>query len=169
MIRSHLPLLAFIATIFAPLASGPIAAQNPAMVPPPLAEWPGAEIVDGVAFQGAGSISLERGAAGLPIIAFWRPVLFKEDSKKPVAGRMDCKVVATDQAFIETDFDPDTRHASIATARARQGFIDMDRLRDIGDDVRQLDVVGRRANPRQHYVLSYILVRDGDRMLLLYW
>jgi len=135
------------------------------MVPPPLAEWPGAEIVDGVAFQGAGSISLERGAAGLPIIAFWRPVLFKEDSKKPIAGRMDCKVVATDQAFIETDFDPDTRHASIATARSRQGFIDMDRLRDIGDDVRQLDVVGRRANPRQHYVLSYILVRDGDRMI----
>ena len=67
MIRSHLPLLAFIATIFAPLASGPIAAQNPAMVPPPLAEWPGAEIVDGVAFQGAGSISLERGAAAAPL------------------------------------------------------------------------------------------------------
>jgi hypothetical protein len=26
-------------------------------------------------------------------------------------------------------------------------------------------VVGRRANPRQHYVLSYIMVRDEDRLI----
>lgn len=147
------------------LLATPLAAQNPAMTPPPLADWPGAEIVEGVAFQGNGSVKLELGAGGLPIIAFWRPVLFKEETKKPVAGRMDCKVVATEQPFDEDDFDPDARHASIATARERQGFKDMDRLRDIGDDIRQLDVVGRRANPRQHYVLSYILVRDGERLI----
>ena len=151
--------------VLAAIFTAPLVAQNPAMTPPPLAEWPGAEIVEGVAFQGNGSVKLELGAGGLPVIAFWRPVLFKEETKKPVAGRMDCKVVATEQPFDEDDFDPDARHASIATARERQGFKDMDRLRDIGDDIRQLDVVGRRANPRQHYVLSYILVRDGQRMI----
>ena len=158
-------LSAMIVAISIGLLATPLAAQNPAMTPPPVSEWPGAEIVEGVAFQGDGSVTLERGAAGLPIIAFWRPILFKEDTDKPVAGRMDCKVVATDQSFAEEDFDPDARHDSIAKARKRQGFVDMDRLRDIGDNVRQLDVVGRRSKPRQHYVLSYILVRDGDRLI----
>ena len=50
-------------------------------------------------------------------------------------------------------------------ARAAQGFRDQDRLRDISDTVRQLDVVGRRPSQREHYVLSYILVRDGDRLI----
>ncbi len=143
----------------------PLAAQNPAMTPPPSATWPGAEIVEGVAFQGDGSVTLERGAGGLPVLAFWRPVLFKEDTDKPVAGRMDCKIVATDQFFTEEDFDPDARHASVAETRKQQGFRDMERLRDIGDVIRKLDVVGRRKSPRQHYVLSYILVRDGDRLI----
>ena len=154
-------LILFVGTLYA----APLAAQNPAMTPPPLEQWPGAEIVEGVAFQGDGSVSLERGAGGLPIIAFWRPVLFKEDTDKPVAGRMDCKVVATDQPFSEADFDPDARHAAIADARERQGFKDDDRLRDMGEHVRQLDVVGRRRDQRQQYVLSYILVRDGDRLI----
>ena len=162
MVNIRLVLLSLVnSTAFAT----PLAAQNPAMTPPPSATWPGAEIVEGVAFQGDGSVTLERGAGGLPVLAFWRPILFKEDTDKPVAGRMDCKIIATDQAFTKEDFDPDTRHASIEKTRARQGFKDMDRLRDIGDDIRQLDVVGRRANPRQHYVLSYILVRDGDRLI----
>lgn len=143
----------------------PLAAQNPAMAPRPLAEWPGAEIVEGVAFQGDGSVTLEQGAGGLPVIAFWRPVLFKEETDKPIAGRMDCKVVATEEAFVEEDFDPELRYAAVAETRERQGFKDMDLLRDIGDFTRQLDVVGRRSKPRQHYVLSYILVRDGDRMV----
>ncbi|MEM1195884.1 MAG: carbamoyl-phosphate synthase large subunit [Pseudomonadota bacterium] len=145
--------------------AAPLAAQNPAMTPSPLAEWPGAEIVEGVAFQGDGSITLERGAGGLPIITFWRPVLFKEDTDKPVAGRMDCKIVGVDAPFSEEDFDPDARHASVAEAREAQGFKDMDSLRDFQDHTKRLDVVGRRANPRQHYVLSYILARDGDRLV----
>ena len=135
------------------------------MVPPPLAHWPGVEIVEGVAFQGDGSVKLERGAGGLPILSYWRPILFREDTDKPVAGRMDCKIVGVEEPFSEESFDPDARHASVAETRERQGFRDMDRLRDIGEDIRQLDVVGRRANPRSHYVLSYILVRDGDRLV----
>ncbi|MDJ0977530.1 MAG: carbamoyl-phosphate synthase large subunit [Erythrobacter sp.] len=153
----------------AALFATPLAAQNPApanpMTPPPSSTWPGAEIVDGVAFQGDGSIRIEAGPGGLPILAFWRPILFREDTDKPVAGRMDCKVVATDQAFAEEAFDPDALHAQVAEARERQGFRDIDRLRDIGEDTRQLDVVGRRGNPREHYVLSYILVRDDQRLI----
>ncbi|MEM7690650.1 MAG: carbamoyl-phosphate synthase large subunit [Pseudomonadota bacterium] len=142
---------------------------NPAMTPPPSDTWPGAEIVEGVAFQGDGSISLARGEAGLPVLSYWRPILFREDTDKPVAGRMDCKIVGLDQPFDEAAFDPDARHAAVAEARAAQGFKDMDRLRGavgkVSDHIRQLDVVGRRANPRQHYVLSYILVRDGERLV----
>lgn len=155
-------LAALILAVGQPVA---VAAQNPAMTPPPSSTWPGAEIVDGVAFQGDGSVTLERGVGGLPILAFWRPILFKEDTDRPVAGRMDCKIVAIEEPFSEDAFDPDARHASVADARERQGFKDMDKLRDIGEAIRSVDVVGRRANPRQHYVLSYILVRDGDRLV----
>lgn len=146
------------------LSSG-LVAQNPAMIPSPVSEWPGAEIVEGVAFQGDGGVTIEQGASGLPVVAFWRPILFREDSDKPVAGRMDCRVVAADGAFSEDEFDPDAKHAINADLREAQGFVDMDTLRDYSDTVRQLDVVGRRANPRQHYVLSYILVRDGQRLI----
>ncbi|MEM7778837.1 MAG: carbamoyl-phosphate synthase large subunit [Pseudomonadota bacterium] len=142
-----------------------LAAQNPAMQPPPLAEWPGVEIAEGVAFQGDGSVSVEVGASGLPVIAFWRPILFREDTDEPVAGRMDCRVVAADTPYSEAEFDADAKHDAIAEARERQGFRDMTRLRDVSDTLWQLDVIGRRANPRQHYVLSYILVRDGNRMI----
>ncbi len=138
---------------------------NPAMTPPPSATWPGAEIVEGVAFQGDGSVKLERGAGGLPVLSYWRPILFREDTDRPVAGRMDCKIVGLEEPFREEAFDPDARHASTIDARERQGFVDMDRLRDISEHIRQLDVVGRRANPRSHYVLSYILVRDGERLV----
>lgn len=135
------------------------------MTPPPLAEWPGAEIVEGVAFQADGSVELERGAGGIPVLTFWRPILFKEESRYPVAGRMDCRIVASDGLFSDEEFDADAKHALVSEARERQGFVDMDRLRDYSDTVRQLDVVGRRANPRSHYVLSYILVRDGERLV----
>jgi hypothetical protein len=135
------------------------------MIPSPVSEWPGAEIVEGVAFQGDGGVTIEQGASGLPVLAFWRPILFREDSDKPVAGRMDCRVVAADGAFSEEEFDPEAKHALSADLREAQGFVDMDTLRDYSDTMRQLDVVGRRANPRQHYVLSYILVRDGQRLI----
>jgi len=36
----------------------PLTGQNTAMTPPPSSQWPGAEIVDGVAFQGDGGINL---------------------------------------------------------------------------------------------------------------
>jgi len=151
------------------IMSAACAAQNSAMTPPPSSQWPGAEIVRGVAFQGDGSITLTLGAGGVPVLSFWRPVLFKEDTDKPVAGRMDCKVAASDAPFSEDEFDPDARHAASVSARKAQGFKDMDLLRGAvgswGDHTRQLDVVGRRANPRQHYVLSYILVRDGERLI----
>lgn len=147
------------------VAVTPLAAQNPAMTPPPLAEWPGVEIVRGVAFQGDGSLTVSEGSGGVPVLSFWRPVLFREETDKPVAGRMDCKVAASDAPFSEDAFDPDALHAASVTARKAQGFKDMDLLRETTDNSRQLDVVGRRADPRQHYVLSYILVRDGNRMI----
>lgn len=148
----------------APLGVQTTAQPNP-MNPPPVAEWPGAEIVDGVAFQADGSVTLEAGASGLPVIAFWRPILFNEDTDRPYAGRMDCRVVAADGYYSDIDFDPDARHEAVREARARQGFRDEDVLRDIGDTIRQIDVVGRRNNPHQHYVLSYIMVRDGERLI----
>ena len=141
------------------------AAQNPAMEPKPLDQWPGAEIVEGVAFQGDGSVTLEQGAGGLPVLAFWRPILFKENSRKPVAGRMECRVVASDGQYSDAEFDPEAKHEAVSASRARQGFVDMKQLRDMNDTVKQLDVVGRRANPRSHYVLSYIMVRDGNRLI----
>ncbi|MFU7528897.1 carbamoyl-phosphate synthase large subunit [Qipengyuania sp. ASV99] len=153
------------AAVFLLASATPLAAQNPAMTPPPVDQWPGAEIADGVAFQGDGGITLEQGESGLPVLVYWRPVLFKEDSDKPVAGRMDCRVVAAEGLYSEEEFDPEAKHAAIADTRERQGFVDMDSLRDFSDTLRQLDVVGRRANPRSHYVLSYIMVRDGDRMI----
>lgn len=142
-----------------------LSAQNAAMTPPPSEQWPGAEIVSGVAFQGDGSVTLEAGTGGLPVIAFWRPILFKENSRRPIAGRMDCRVVASDATFTDNAFDPDAMHASVTETRERQGFIDEDVLRDIGEHTKQLDVVGRRNAPHQHYVLSYIMVRDGERLI----
>ncbi|MEM7664584.1 MAG: carbamoyl-phosphate synthase large subunit [Pseudomonadota bacterium] len=143
----------------------PLVAQNPAMTPAPSDAWPGAEIVEGVAFQGDGSVTLEAGTGGLPVLAFWRPILFNENSRKPIAGRMDCRVVASDGPFTQATFDPDAMHASVTETRERQGFIDEDVLRDNGEHTKQLDVVGRRNAPHQHYVLSYIMVRDGERLI----
>lgn len=135
------------------------------MTPPPSSTWPGAEIVEGVAFQGDGSVTLEAGASGLPVLSFWRPILFKEDSRYPVAGRMDCKIVASDGFFIEEEFDPAIKHDLVAEDREAQGFKDRTRLRDYSDHVRQLDVVGSRSRPLRYYVLSYVMVRDGNRLI----
>lgn len=141
-------------------------AQNPAMTPAPVAQWPGAEIVEGAAFQGDGSVTLEASSdTGLPVIAFWRPVLHDEDSRYPVAGRMDCRVAATEAPFDEAAFDPEARHKAVAEARREQGYIDMERLGSEDETTRQFDVIGRRNAPRSYYVLSYIMARDGDRMI----
>jgi hypothetical protein len=140
-------------------------AQNPAMTPPRADQWPGAEIASGVAFQGDGSVTHEAGSGGVPVLAFWRPILFREESRRPIAGRMDCRIVASDGRFSDGAFDPDTLHDATKDTRERQGFKDEDVLRDMGDNVRQIDVVGRRNAPHQHYVLSYILVRDGERLI----
>ena len=141
-------------------------AQNPAMTPRPLADWPGAEIAEGVAFQGDGSVTLEASAeTGLPVLAFWRPVLHDEDSRYPVAGRMDCRVVAAEGPFEEAAFAPEARHDAVAEERREQGFIDMERLASGDDTVKQLDVIGRRNSPRSWYVLSYIMAREGERLV----
>ncbi|MEE4539396.1 MAG: carbamoyl-phosphate synthase large subunit [Erythrobacter sp.] len=145
--------------------SFPALAQNPAMTPPPLAEWPGAEIAEGVAFQGNGSITIEPGIAGAPVLAFWRPVLFGDDPERPHAGRMDCRIVAAEEPFSDAAFDPDAKHDRLTETRERQGFDDRKRLRDYGEHVRRLDVIGRQRQPFRNYVLSYILVRDGDRLI----
>jgi hypothetical protein len=136
------------------------------MTPPPLAQWPGAEIAEGVAFQGDGSVTLEASAeTGLPIITFWRPVLHDEGSRYPVAGRMDCRVAATQGPFEAADFDPAAPHAAVSEARREQGYIDSERLASGTDTIKQLDVIGRRNTPRSYYVLSYVMARDGDRLI----
>lgn len=156
----------FAALLLAPLLAAPALAQNPAMTPRPLAEWPGAEIAAGVAFQGDGAVTLEASAqTGLPVITFWRPVLLDEDSRYPVAGRMDCRVAAAESPFDATAFDPESRHASLAKARREEGYIDTETLVSGDDNTRQLDVIGRRHGPRSYYVLSYIMARDGNRMV----
>lgn len=119
-----------------------------------------------MAFQGDGSVTLEASPeTGLPVIAFWRPVLHDEGTRYPVAGRMDCRIVAAEGPFDEAAFDPQARHKAIAAQRKEQGFIDMERLASGDDTVKQLDVIGRRSAPRTHYVLSYILARDGNRLI----
>jgi hypothetical protein len=140
-------------------------AQIPAMTPPPLAEWPGVEIVEGVAFQGDGSVTVSEGPGGIPVISFWRPILFREETDKPIAARMDCKVVAADGAFSKDAFDPAALHEAIAETRAAQGYVDFDRRSDERDHVRRLDVVSLRKDRRERAVLSYILVRDGERLV----
>ncbi|MEE4317932.1 MAG: carbamoyl-phosphate synthase large subunit [Erythrobacter sp.] len=136
------------------------------MTPRPLAEWPGAEIAEGVAFQGDGSVTLEASPdTGLPVLSFWRPVLHDEDSRYPVAGRMDCRIAAAQGPFEDADFDPQARHDAVIEARRAQGFIDMERLASATDGVKQLDVIGRRNAPRSYYVLSYIMARDGARLI----
>lgn len=144
----------------------PALAQNPAMTPRPIAEWPGAEIAQGVAFQGDGAVTLVGASeAGLPVVAFWRPVLDDENSRYPVAGRMDCRIAATQGPFVPADFDLAARHKEVAAARREQGFIDMEELASGDDSVKQLDVIGRRNAPRSFYVLSYIMARDGERLI----
>lgn len=144
------------------LLGTPALAQTPA----PIAEWPGAEIAEGVAFQGDGSVTLEASSeTGLPVIAFWRPVLHDEGSRYPVAGRMDCRVAATQGPFEAADFDLAARHAAVSEARREQGYIDGERLASGTDTIKQLDVIGRRNTPRSYYVLSYITARDGDRLI----
>jgi hypothetical protein len=136
------------------------------MTPRPLAEWPGAEIAEGVAFQGDGSVTLEASAeTGLPVLVFWRPVLHDEESRYPVSGRMDCRVVAAEAPFEDAAFNPEARHTAVAEARREQGFIDMERIASENDTIRQFDVIGRRNGPRTYYVLSYIMARDGDRLI----
>jgi len=152
--------------LLVPALAAPAFAQNPAMTPPPLAQWPGAEIAEGVAFQGDGSVTLEASSeTGLPVITFWRPVLHDEGSRYPVAGRMDCRVAATQGPFDEADFDPAKRHEAVSEARREQGYIDSERLASGTDTIKQLDVIGRRNTPRSYYVLSYITARDGDRLI----
>ncbi len=137
-------------------------AQNPA----PVADWPGAEIAEGVAFQGDGSVTLDASPdTGLPVITFWRPVLHDEGTRYPVAGRMDCRIAASQGPFSEEDFDPARRHKAVAAARREQGFIDGERLVSGTETVKKLDVIGRRNAPRSWYVLSYIMARDGDRLI----
>jgi len=155
--KGLIALAAVVATI-----SGVSLAQNPA----PVTEWPGAEIAEGVAFQGDGSVTLEASAdTGLPVLTFWRPVLHDEGSRYPVAGRMDCRVAASQGPFSEEDFDPAKRHKAVVEQRKEQGFIDSERLASGTDTVKKLDVIGRRNTPRSYYVLSYIMARDGDRMI----
>ncbi len=137
-------------------------AQNPA----PVAEWPGAEIANGVAFQGDGSVTLEASPeTGLPVLTFWRPVLHDEATRYPVAGRMDCRIAATEGPFDAAAFDPAARHKAVADERRAQGYIDGERLASGTDTVKKLDVIGRRNAPRSYYVLSYIMARDGDRLV----
>jgi hypothetical protein len=151
-----------IAFVLGALLAAPSLAQTPA----PVAEWPGAEIAPGVAFQGDGSVTLEASPeTGLPVVTFWRPVLHDENTRYPVAGRMDCRIAASEGPFEDAAFDPQARHKAVADQRREQGYIDAERLSSGTGTVKKLDVIGRRNGPRSYYVLSYIMARDGERLI----
>ncbi|WP_432200519.1 carbamoyl-phosphate synthase large subunit [Erythrobacter sp. W53] len=149
---------------FTLLLAGPALAQTPAGSDP-YANWPGVELVEGVAFQGDGGLTLEGSEAGVPVVKFWRPVLFREDTDAPVAGRMDCSVAAAAAEFSEEAFDLDERHEQVEKTRKRSGLRENDRQRDYSDTRRDLHIIGRRKGEREHFVLSYIAVRDGERLV----
>ena len=157
--RTALALLALI-------LAAPALAQNPAMTPRPLTEWPGVELVPGVAFQGDGAVRVEAsGESGLPLVSFWRPVLHDEASRHPVAGRMDCRIAASEGPFDEAAFDPAARHRAVARQRRDEGFIDSDTRAASRGQIKTFDVIGRRDSPRSYYVLSYVMARDGARLI----
>jgi hypothetical protein len=78
---------------------------------------------------------------------------------------MDCRIAASEGPFDEAAFDPQARHKAVADERREQGYIDSERLASGTDTVKKLDVIGRRNAPRTYYVLSYIMARDGERLI----
>ncbi|MFM7403559.1 MAG: carbamoyl-phosphate synthase large subunit [Erythrobacter sp.] len=156
----------WIATLALLVSVGSCSVDAWSQTPAPIAQWPGAEIAEGVAFQGDGSVTLDSSAqTGLPVISFWRPVLHDEGTRYPVAGRMDCRIAASQGPFVDTDFDPAARHAAVAKERRAEGYIDGETLASGTETIKQLDVIGRRNAPRSFYVLSYIMARDGERLI----
>ncbi len=137
-------------------AAAPALAQAPA----PAQEWPAVELAPGVVFAADGSVEIEAGPGGVPVVTFWRPVLFREESKYPVGGRMDCRVVAATQGYSDAAFDLEATYEAEKSQRKREGHIEEDRARAYDGDVRELDIITRRRKPHDHHVLSY---RDQAR------
>ena len=149
-----------IASALASLAT-PALAQAPA----PAQEWPAVELAPGVVFAADGSVEIEAGPGGGPGVTFWRPVLFREESKYPVGGRMDCRVVAATQGYSDAAFDLEATYEAEKSQRKREGHVEEDRARAYDGDVRELDIITRRRKPHDHHVLSYIAIKRDTQLV----
>ena len=123
-----------------------------------------AELIPGVVFVGDGSVTRTETAQGLPIVSFWRPVLFGTE-KQPVAGRMDCKITAAIGPYSTAGFDLDTIVKEEQRSRRKAGERDTDRNRQWGDDVRRIDLIGHTRDRAQDYVLTYLAVRTNAEIV----
>ena len=141
--------------------AGPALAQAPA----PAQEWPAVELAPGVVFAADGSVEIEAGPGGLPVVNFWRPVLYREESKYPVGGRMDCRVAAAPQSYSDAAFDLEATYEAEKSQRKREGHIEEDRARAYDGDVRELDIITRRRKPHDHHVLSYIAIKRDTQLV----
>ena len=149
------PLLLYSSALLSLGGSG-IAAQTPQHQP--------AELIPGVVFVGDGAVTRAETAQGLPIVSFWRPVLFGTD-KRPIAGRMDCKVTAAIGPYSKAGFDLDTIVKEEQRSRRKVGERDTDRNRQWGDDVRRIDLIGHTRGHAQDYVLTYLAVRTNAEVV----
>lgn len=123
-----------------------------------------AELIPGVVFVGDGSVTRAETAQGLPIVSFWRPVLFGTD-KRPIAGRMDCKLTAAIGPYSKAGFDLDAIVKEEQRSRRKAGERDTDKRRQWGDDVRRIDLIGRTRHHDQDYVLTYLAVRTNAEIV----
>lgn len=101
------------------------------------------------------------------LIDFWRPVTFGP-AEKPIGGRMDCKLGGVRQDNTDALFDIRRRYRDSREDRERSGLDDEDS--DYGESgagegaIRRLEITGHAGNPHRHYVLTYLVMRDGPNL-----
>ncbi len=114
-------------------------------------------------FRGDGSISDRVDQDGMDSFHFWRPVLYPAEPW-PVAGRMDCEILARDKPYTPELFDLRARYDAVKDNRRNNGFKDDEPIADLSETMRRLDVSGYAHKPLRRYVVSYIALRDETRL-----
>ena len=98
------------------------------------------------------------------LIEFWRPVTFGP-ADKPIGGRMDCKLGGIRQDYSDALFDIRQRYRDSREDRNTSGLKDEDSdYSEAGEGegtIRRLEVTGRAGKPHRHFVLTYLVMRDG--------
>ena len=126
-------------------------------------------------FEGAVTFEVDAGAEysvddrGYHRVEFWRPLVFERrpliGSKRKVAGRMDCTLLAREREFAPELFQPRESFERLEERRRAAGFI-TDRIdTDYGDTIRKLVVSSHRTEPSHaDMVLVVWTARDGERL-----